>query len=81
MKGQRAEWAWAGRWGQDFSSPLLSRLRGIVVESAAALFHSALQTLGSGYCVARSGKPGRQRQAVRMTHGSVSRILHPVRAA
>lgn len=59
---------WAGGvvglgYRQHFSSPLPSQLRGIVVESAAALFHSALQTLGSEYCVARWGKPAkRQRQ-------------------
>lgn len=37
----------------DFTSPLLSHFRGIVVESAAALSRSALQTQGSEYCVAR----------------------------
>lgn len=47
---------------QHFSSPLPSQLRGIVVESAAALFHSALQTLGSEYCVARWGKPAKRKK-------------------
>lgn len=43
----------------DFTSPLLSHFRGIVVESAAALSRSALQTQGSGYYVARWGIPER----------------------
>lgn len=43
----------------DFTSPLLSHFRGIVVESAAALSRSALQTLGNEYCVARWGIPGK----------------------
>lgn len=61
-----------GGYRQHFSSPLPSQLRGIVVESAAALFHSALQTLGSEYCVARWGTPaerGGQRQ--RQRHNEV----------
>lgn len=41
----------------DFASPLLSRFRGIVVESAAALSRSALRTQGSEYCAARWGRP------------------------
>lgn len=40
----------------------LSGFRGIVVESAAAWSHSALQTQGSEYCVARWGRPGRLKQ-------------------
>lgn len=61
-----------GGFRQHFSFPLPSQLRGIVVESAAALFHSALQTLGSEYCVARWGTPaerGGQRQ--RQRHNEV----------
>lgn len=62
LEGWRV-WGWGGGGGS--TSPLPSQIRGIVVESAAALFHSALQTLGSEYCVARWGKPaerGRERQ-------------------
>lgn len=46
-----------GRGEFDFTCPLLSDFRGIVVESAAALSRSALQTQGSGYCAARWGRP------------------------
>lgn len=42
-----------------------SDFRGIVVESAAALSRSALQTQGSGYCVAHWGRPGRLKQSNR----------------
>lgn len=61
----------------DFTSPLSSRIRGIVVESAAALSRSALRTLGSGYCVARWGRPDtHQHRAMdlRVQHVCVSNI-------
>lgn len=87
MGGGRSRWAGGvgcggvGGFRQHFSPPLPSQLRGIVVESAAALFHSALQTLGSEYCVARWGKPAeRGRGSVTVmswpTWGDVSSAYH-----